>query len=229
MGPPYEPLSQAELKHLTHKCAFLLALASGRRRSDVHAFSMSPACLRWSRNHSSVTIHTDPSFIAKNQIRHYVPEPVVIPSLSSVVGHADRERLLCPVRALRFYLDKTKGGRGSRTRLFLPIKAGREDISAESISRWIVKVVKTAYDTASEQSKSLFRIKAHEVRALASSFALAHGIAFESIMSAAFWHGQNTFADFYLRTLANHSDQLYSLGPIVAAQNIIRPQVSQHH
>ena len=112
--------------------------------------------------------------------------------------------------------------------MFLPIKAGHENISAESVSRWIVEVVKTAYDSASDQTKALFKVKAHEVRALSSSWALTHGVAFESIMSAAFWHGQNTFADFYLRTLATQLDQLYSLGPIVVAQNIIRLQVTNH-
>jgi len=43
----------------------------------------------------------------------------------------------------------------------------------------------------------------------------------ESIMSAAFWLGQTTFTNFYLRSLSPHSESLYSLGPIVAAQTII--------
>lgn len=36
---PYEPLGLASLKHLTHKTVFLVALASGRRRSEIHALS----------------------------------------------------------------------------------------------------------------------------------------------------------------------------------------------
>jgi hypothetical protein len=37
-------------------CCFFLALASGRRRSEIHAFSVSDSCLRFNRNESSVTL-----------------------------------------------------------------------------------------------------------------------------------------------------------------------------
>ena len=36
--PPYEPLREASLKHLTLKTVFLLAMASGGRRSKLQAF-----------------------------------------------------------------------------------------------------------------------------------------------------------------------------------------------
>ena len=35
---PFEPLRKASLKHLTFKTVFLLALASGKRRSEIHAW-----------------------------------------------------------------------------------------------------------------------------------------------------------------------------------------------
>jgi hypothetical protein len=43
----------------------MLALASGRRRSEIHAFSVSDSCLRFNRNKSSVTLLTDPCFLEK--------------------------------------------------------------------------------------------------------------------------------------------------------------------
>ena len=47
-------------------------------------------------------------------------------------------------------------------------------------------------------------------------------------MSAAFWRGQTTFTDFYLRSLASVSDDLFSLGPLVVAQSVaVPPAVSQ--
>ena len=36
--PPFEPLRKASLKHLTFKTMFLLALGSGKRRSEIHAW-----------------------------------------------------------------------------------------------------------------------------------------------------------------------------------------------
>jgi hypothetical protein len=44
------------LKFLSYKWCFLLALASGRRRSEVHAFSTCNFCLRFSRDKSSGTL-----------------------------------------------------------------------------------------------------------------------------------------------------------------------------
>jgi hypothetical protein len=65
---PFEPAEEVDLKFLSYKCCFLLALASCRRRSEVHAFSTSNSCLRFSGDKSSVTLLTDPAFLGKNQI-----------------------------------------------------------------------------------------------------------------------------------------------------------------
>ena len=35
---PFEPMKDTDLKHLTLKTAFSLALASGKRRSEIHAW-----------------------------------------------------------------------------------------------------------------------------------------------------------------------------------------------
>ena len=35
---PFEPLKEASLKHLTVKTVFILALGSGKRRSEIHAW-----------------------------------------------------------------------------------------------------------------------------------------------------------------------------------------------
>ena len=35
---PFEPMKDTDLKHLTLKTAFLLALAPGKRRSEIHAW-----------------------------------------------------------------------------------------------------------------------------------------------------------------------------------------------
>ena len=84
-------------------------------------------------------------------------------------------------------------------------------------------MVGAAYKGSSEQSLRLFQVRAHKVRALASSWALFNCDDFNNIMSASFWRGQTTFTDFYLRSLAMHTDGLYLLGPIVAAQSIVIP------
>jgi hypothetical protein len=93
------PSAEVDIKFVSYKCCFLLALASGRRRSEVHPLSVSDSCLRFNRNQSAVNLLTDPSFLGKNQIPSKGSEPIFIPVLPSE-SSAD---LLCPIRILKIY------------------------------------------------------------------------------------------------------------------------------
>ncbi len=44
---PFEPLAQADLRSLSWKTVFLLAISSAKRVSELHALSVSDDCLRW--------------------------------------------------------------------------------------------------------------------------------------------------------------------------------------
>ena len=66
---------------MTYKCCFLLALATGRRRSELHALSVSESCIRFAADKSSVTVLTDPAFLAKNQLSEKGSGVIVIPAL----------------------------------------------------------------------------------------------------------------------------------------------------
>ena len=72
----------APLKWLTYKTVFLLALSSGKRMSEIHAWIHSYISSR--RNWSEVTVSPSPAFLAKNQLASDGPDsikPVVIPAL----------------------------------------------------------------------------------------------------------------------------------------------------
>ena len=103
---PFEPMKDTDLKHLTLKTAFLLALASGKRRSEIHAWVANKVSNlgQWEK------VALFPSdFIAKNQLAREGSQsvsPVTIPALTTIVDRQFKEdRTLCPVRALRYYLD----------------------------------------------------------------------------------------------------------------------------
>ena len=76
---PFEPLGKASLKLLNFKTVFLLA--SGKRRSEVHAWTYSSLSYKnWPR----VTLAPSTAFLAKNQLASDGPaaiKPVVIPVL----------------------------------------------------------------------------------------------------------------------------------------------------
>ena len=204
-----------------HKTLFLIALASGRRRSELHALRSDGPYMRFSRDESSVTLKTDQTFLAKNQVPAFTPDPIVIPALSKILGKDDVDLWLCPVRALRWYLKRTEKRRKSPSRLFLPILESRETVAKSSISRWIGKVIHHAYQNSHTESHTLHQVRAHEVRALSASFALMARVPFQDFMSAGFWRSDSSFTNFYLRSLAQHSEWLYSLGPVVCAQTVI--------
>ena len=218
---PYEPLESTSLKLLTYKTVFLLAFATARRRSELHALSVETGHIRFNESDGSFTLLCQPGFLAKNQLPSVIPEPITVPSLSASCGPSDTDRSLCPVRALKFYLKRVEGNRGRRKRLFLPL-IGRNDISAASISRWISNTIKLAYIGLSSRDLSFLRIRPHEVRALSTSWAFSNNIPLEEILRAATWKTQSTFSSFYLRSMSGQTENLYSLGPLVASQRVVR-------
>ena len=53
--PPYEPLREAFLKHLTLKTVFLLAMASAGRCSELQALVFDPQCIQFKPKGAGVT------------------------------------------------------------------------------------------------------------------------------------------------------------------------------
>ena len=142
--PPFEPLQKASLKHLTFKTVFLLVLGSGKHRSEIHAWVNRN--IRHQSDWSKVSLSPSPCFLSKNQLAREGPEsvaPVVIPALAPTLDSSLKEdRSLCPVRALPYYLDKTKNLRDKKELVFVSFKKNfTKDISPSTISSWIKQTV----------------------------------------------------------------------------------------
>ena len=220
---PFEPLREASLKHLTFKTVFLLALGSGKRRSEIHAWQHKN--IRHQSDWSKVSLFPSPSFLSKNQLAKEGPEsvaPVVIPALAPTLDRSLKsDRSLCPVRALRYYLDRTSDLRQHKELVFVSFKKGFDkDISPATISSWIKQTVILCYELSDHQAHTLHQVKAHDVRAFAASKAFQSGVSLEQILAACHWKSHNTFTQFYLKDVAWADSELYHLGPVVAAQQI---------
>ena len=215
---PFEPLKEASLKHLTFKSVFLLALGSGKRRSEIHAWQHRN--IRHQSDWAKVSLFPSPSFLSKNQLAKEGPEsvaPVVIPALAPTLDRSLKsDRTLCPVRALRYYLDRTSDLRQGKELVF----GFDKDISPATISSWIKQTVILCYELSDHQAHTLHQVKAHDVRAFAASKAFQSGVSLEQILSACHWKSHNTFTQFYLKDVAWADSELYHLGPVVAAQQI---------
>ena len=76
-------MSSCSLTRLTKKTFLLIALASGRRRSEIRALSATSGSVKFSADASTVVLHFFPGFLAKNQIPAFVGVALETPALSS--------------------------------------------------------------------------------------------------------------------------------------------------
>ena len=140
---------------------------------------------------TSVINQIDPRFLF-----HLLLAPTLDSSLKE-------DRSLCPVRALRYYLDKTKDLRDKKELVFVSFKKNFDkDISPFTISSWIKQTVLLCYQLSDQKPLTLHQVKAHDVRAFAASKAFQGGVSLEQILSACHWKSHNTFTQFYLKDVA---------------------------
>ena len=158
--------------------------------------------------------------------------PVTIPALTTIVDRQFKEdRTLCPMRALRYYLDRTKDLRGSRSLLFISFKKGHtSDIRPATLSSWLKQTILLCYKQADQQALDLVQVQAHDIRAFAASKAFYGGVSVDQIMQAYHQKAHNTFTNFYLKDLtwSDNDNNLY-LGPVVAAQQVLDPSPQSSH
>ena len=106
-----------------------------------------------------------------------------------------------PVRALKTYFKRTKASWDTRRRLFIPVKAGKLDITPQALASWLKWVIRSAYSELSPDQSRLLKIHAHEIRAISASLAYACNFLIRDIIDAVGWHAESTFSSFYLRDL----------------------------
>ena len=131
-----------------------------------------------------------------------------------------RQVFLCPVRALRYYLQRTRTHRRAKRRLFISVNESYDrDIIKNTISRWIVTTIRQAYRSLDFQLPTA-SIMTHEVRAVSASLSPLYVVfSMVKIMEAAFWKNPATFIHFYLRDVRAHrQDGSYGIASMVLAQ-----------
>ena len=146
MDKPFESVyleHEVPLTFLTWKVTFLLLLASGLRRGELHNLPFSG--VSYDRDFRWITIRPDPAFIHKTRIATGESlQAFTIKSLKDVVGQ--EERKLDPCRAVKAYLKRTEKLRGDR-KLFLisPDPRHKGEIAANTVSAWISNLIQYAY------------------------------------------------------------------------------------
>ncbi len=180
---------------LSLKTALLTALTSIKRVGDLQAFSVSEECLVFGPVYSHVVLRPRPGYVPKVPTTPFRDQVVNLQALPS--EEADPAlALLCPVRALRIYVTRTRSVRSSE-QLFV-CHGGQQKgkaVSKQRLAHWIVEAVALAYQSQGEPCP--LGVRAHSTRSVASTHALAHGASLADICRAAGWATPNTFARFY--------------------------------
>ena len=134
---------------------------------------MEPGHLRW--ENSGVRLIPSASFLAKNQTESTGQIEFFLPVISSHSAVSE-DKVWCPVRALKWYLDRTSALRASNS-LFVTTIAPHRAASKDTISRWIVSAIKSAGSEALVTGP----MRAHDTRSVSTSWALVNGVSVEEI------------------------------------------------
>ncbi len=134
-GPPVEPLQSTSLRSLSFKTALLLALASVKRVGDLQALSVNPACLEFGPNDSKVILKPRLGYVPKVLSTPFRAQVIALSALSPSMDDQELS-LLCPVRALRVYIERSASYRRSE-HLFVGFgnRAKGRPVTKQRISR----------------------------------------------------------------------------------------------
>ncbi len=108
---PFEPLESAPEWILTLKIALFLALTSLKRVGDLQALSVSEMCMDFAPGLIKVTLRPRPGYIPKVLSTSFRSQVVTLHSFHPprfASSEDEKLHMLCPVRALKLYVDRSK-------------------------------------------------------------------------------------------------------------------------
>jgi hypothetical protein len=208
MKPPFEPPrwdSVSQKKFTTWKTVFLFALASARRCGEIQAISRHVQDLIFAK--TGVKLRTLPQFMPKAHRAYVDPKAFSIPTLKQYCGADTPDRLLCPVRMLKWYLSYTEDG-SDDMHLFRKI-IGKGSVSAKTISSWIKNLIIFCSTDKNVMARG------HDVRKVSASWAHYKGSSVADILQAGSWAVQTTFASYYLVDVTKQTDGRFRYNPVV--------------
>ena len=136
-------------------------------------------------------------------------EGFTVPALPNARGNCNG-RLLCPMWAVRCYLDRTAAHRPRCERLFVTAGRSTKEIAKNTISFWLRKTISQAY-----------RLSGRSIPDPPPSLLFKKNFAVDQVLKVGTWRRHTTFTHHYLRDLAHRSLETFHPGPVVAAQALV--------
>lgn len=172
--------SVISFKLLSYRLVMLLALLTGQRGHALHQLKLSDFFI-------------DPSF-SICQIVFSSKDKTTRPGFHTkpaVVSSYPHDKKLCLIDNFKHYVQRTEKLRPKTTKeLLIILQKPHHAISRSTFTRWIK-------DTLYASGIDITQFGAHSTRSASTSAALVGGASLESILKAAAWSSDLTFARFY--------------------------------
>ena len=194
--PPFEPLGKAEPIFLTWKTAFLIAITSARRVSELQALcAVAPYLMV---NPRSVIMRINPSFLPKTATDLSLNGTIELSQFPEHIhNHMDNEnRKNCPVRAITKYLESTKEYR-TVDQFFVGVgqRTKGKAVTKRTIAGWISDTIAFAYARMGRDVP--VKTNAHSTRGVAATWAEFAKCGLPAICQSATWSTSLSFAKHY--------------------------------
>ena len=218
IGAPWSSYGRSKGVFLVLKALFILTPTSAGHIGVFHAVSYRGS---HSRGWSEVSFSFVPGFVAKTQDPSSLAPRFAcfsVPALPNARNNCNGR--LCPVRAVRRYLDRTAAHHSLCERLFVTTGRSKKEISKTTVSFWLRKTISRAYELSGTE-QPVPAPRARETRGTAPSLLFKKNFAVDQVLKAGTWHRHTIFTRHYLRDLARRSLDTFHLGPVVAAQALV--------
>ena len=140
MSLVFEPLESVSLRAVTKKTLFLVSLATAKRVSEIQVLSKTVAAIG-----NDLMVSFLPHFIAKTKrVDAPVPRSFRVLSLREFAGDLEEGSLLCPVRALDIYLQRTSSVVVRASSLFVSPRSPSRPISKNAVSYFLREFISEA-------------------------------------------------------------------------------------
>ena len=149
-----------------------------------------------------------------------LPHSFAVHSLDNFVGDMEEELLLCPVRALRIYLQRTERLVLHPRTLFVSPRSSSCSLSKNAISFFLREVISQAYSSVSLPGP-LTGPRAHSIWDVATFVSFLRNYSVRSVFESSCWKSASVFTSFYFTDVQFSFHGGFGLGPFVAANEVI--------
>ena len=174
----------------TWKTCFLLAVTTYTRCSDIQSLQLGDGSVQ---RKGVIFVRFGLSKQDRpNNLGNYI-----------IVSVLTQNKCLGPKRTLTYYLSKTESFRHPDSgedivNMFLAGKKPHKPVSSQTISRWLIELIKICYKFGNQTSG---KIRGHLTRSVGPSWSFFKGASLQQIMKSADWSRETTFNRYDLKTV----------------------------